>query len=77
MIDKLEVELFKYQEDLENISLQLENLHSAVDTMSIAFQQQKIESDVIGCFEATCYAITGIKQSIDKRIEKLAQLNKE
>ena len=77
MSNKLELELFKYQEDLENISLQLSNLNSAVDTMSIAFQQQKMEADVIGCFEATCYAITGIKQSIDKRIEKLAQLNKE
>ena len=77
MSNKYEIELFRYQEDLETISLQLENLHSAVDTMSIAFQQQKIENDVIGCFEATCYAITGMKQSVDKRIKRLIEINNE
>ena len=77
MSNKYELELFRYQEDLEHISLQLDNLYSAVDTMSIAFQQQKMESDVIGCMESICYAITGIKQSVDKRIEKLIEINKE
>ena len=77
MIDKLEVELFKYQEDLENISLQLTNLYFAVDTMSVAFQQQEIGTDVIGCLETICLAITGIKQSVDERIEQLVKINKE
>lgn len=67
----------KYQEDLENISLQLSNLYSAVDTMSVAFQQQEIGTDVIGCLETICLAVTSIKQSMDKQIEKLAEINKE
>lgn len=71
------IELFHYQENLENISLQLVNLYSAVDTMSIAFQQQKMDADVIGCLETICLAITGIKQSIDERIEQLTGINKE
>ena len=75
--EKYEIEVFRYQEDLERISLQLKNLHSAVDTMCLAFQQQKIENDVIGCMESICYAITGIKQFVDKRIEKLIEINKE
>ena len=69
--------LFNIQEDLENISLQLSNLYSAVDTMSVAFQQQEIGTDVIGCLETICLAITSIKQSMDKQIEKLAEINKE
>lgn len=69
--------LFNFQENLENISLQLSNLYSAVDTMSIAFQQQEMGTDVIGCLETICLAITGIKQSMDKQIEKLAEINKE
>lgn len=69
--------LFNFQENLENISLQLSNLYSAVDTMSVAFQQQEIGTDVIGCLETICLAITGIKQSMDKQIEKLAEINKE
>ena len=68
---------FNFQEKLENISLQLSNLYSAVDTMSIAFQQQKMDADVIGCLETICLAVKAIKQSMDEQIEKLSEINKE
>ena len=68
---------FNFQEKLENISLQLANLYSAVDTMSIAFQQQKMDADVVGCLETICLAVKAIKQSMDEQIEKLSEINKE
>lgn len=71
------IELFNFQEKLENISLQLANLYSAVDTMSVAFQQQEIGTDVIGCLETICLAVKAIKQSMDEQIEKLSEINKE
>ena len=74
---KMNDTLFNFQENLENISLQLSNLYSAVDTMSVAFQQQEIGTDVIGCLETICLAVTSIKYSMDKQIEKLAEINKE
>lgn len=68
---------FNFQEKLENISLQLANLYSAVDTMSIAFQQEEMGTDVIGCLETICLAVKAIKQSMDEQIEKLSEINNE
>lgn len=77
MSNKFELELFRYQEDLENISLQLKNLHNGVESFSTAIEQLKVSEEVVSCFEVICYAITGIKQSVDERIEQLIEINKE
>ena len=77
MIDKLELESFKYQEDLENLSLQLKNLHNGVEQFSASIEQLKVSEEIVSCFAVISYAITGIKQSIDERIEKLSKINKE
>ena len=45
--------------------------------MSIAFQQQEMGTDVIGCLETICLAVKAIKQSMDEQIEKLSEINKE
>ena len=50
MSNKYEVELFRYQEDLENISLQLKNLHNGVENFSTAIEQLKVSEEKVVTF---------------------------
>ena len=65
----------KYQEDLEYFSLQLKSLSQAIDTISIAFQHQCIEEDVIGSLETLRHSVNGIKVEIDKKISDTLSLS--
>lgn len=73
MDKNISVELFKYEEDLENISLQLNHLQNGAENLSDYIEQMQISPDVHSCFEIIRYAIAGVKQSVDERIEKIAK----
>ena len=72
-MEQLQIELFKYKEDLENISLQLNHLQNGAENLSDFIEQMQISPDILSCFEIIRYAIAGVKQSVDERIEKIAK----
>ena len=55
----------------------IEGLHNGVENFSVAIEQLKVSEEIVSCFEVICYAITGMKQSVDERIEQLIEINKE
>ena len=58
----------KYQDDMEYFSMQLNALSLALETVSIAFQHQKIDDSVIGCLDTLCHSVNDIKSEMDKKI---------
>lgn len=65
----------KYLEDLEYFSLQLKSLYQAIDTVSISFQHQHIEEDVVGCLETLGHSVNDIKSEMDKKIAEMLNKN--
>jgi len=70
MDENISVKLFKYKEDLENISLQLNHLQNGAENLSNFIEQMQISPDIHSCFEIIRYAIAGVKQSVDELIER-------
>lgn len=70
MNENIKAELFKYQEDLENISSQLNHLQNGAENLSDFIEQMMVSQDIVSYFEIIRYAIAGVKQSVDERIEQ-------
>lgn len=73
-MNNLEIQLANYQEELEMLSLRLKHLYNMVDTISIAFQHQHMEENVISCLESIGYSISGIKTDVDISIDRLTNI---
>ena len=76
MNESCKTELFNYQEDFENTSIQLNNLQNGAENMADFIEQMLISQDVISCFRLICYSIAGVKQSVDERIKQLKKMQK-
>lgn len=70
MNENIKAELFKYQEDFENISSQLNHLQNCTESLSDFIEQMMVSQDIVFYFEIIRYAIAGVKQSVDERIEQ-------
>jgi len=76
MNENMKTQLFKYQEDLENISIQLNHIQNAAENLSGFIEQTMTSPDIISCFEIIRYAIAAVKQSVDDRIAQLITTQK-
>lgn len=67
---------FKWQECLEELAVRLEAVHDMVDVVSMEFQHEYNEQQVISCFSCIGFCIRDIKSHVDETIKQLAQYNK-